>query len=104
MSAIDFNNDGKSDVAWRNVNDGRVAVWVMDGATIVSGTVSASIDSSWRVDDAADFTGDGKADLLWRNTDGRMALWAMDGGALADASFLYAAPTTWAVQQDHAFF
>jgi hypothetical protein len=35
----DFNNDGKPDLLWRNKANGNVAVWYMNGATLVSGAV-----------------------------------------------------------------
>jgi Lamin Tail Domain len=45
----DFNNDGKSDVLWRN-NDGRVAIWQMDGTTIAASPVlSINPGTDWTI-------------------------------------------------------
>jgi FG-GAP-like repeat len=32
----DYNGDGRSDVVWRNAADGSIAMWLIDGATVIS--------------------------------------------------------------------
>jgi FG-GAP-like repeat len=83
----DFNNDGKSDILWRN-NNGSVALWKMDGATVTSSSLTStpSIDSSWKAVGTGDFTGGGKSDILWRNNNGSIALWKMDGSTVVSSS------------------
>lgn len=79
-AVADFNGDGRPDLLWQNVADGRVAVWLMNGTTSLGGTVFRVADLSWRAVDAADISGDGKADILWQNdSDRRLAVWVMDG-------------------------
>jgi FG-GAP-like repeat len=85
-SANDFNNDGKSDILWRN-DYGGVAVWQMNGATVTSGSLTSTpeLDASWKAAGTGDFNGDGKADLLWRNTNGNIAVWTMDGATVTSS-------------------
>ena len=76
----DFSGDGKSDLFWRNVVDGRNYVWVMDGAAHAE-TQLPSVGTGFQVVAVADFNGDGRMDLLWRNsTDGRNYVWLMNAG------------------------
>jgi hypothetical protein len=83
----DFDGDGRSDVLWQK-NDGSLAVWTMNGATITSSTaptlngVALAPDSSWSVGGIGDFDGDGNADILWRRTDGTLAEWSMNGATV----------------------
>jgi FG-GAP-like repeat len=83
--ANDFNNDGKSDLLWRNT-DGSVAIWSMDGAGISapSGMVRAQVPNGWKITGTGDFNADGKADILWRHTDGTLAIWLMNGLTVID--------------------
>jgi serralysin len=79
----DFNGDGKSDILWRNDN-GSVALWQMNGATMVSSSATStpSVDNSWKITGTGDFNGDGKADILWRNDNGSVAEWQMNGSSI----------------------
>jgi hypothetical protein len=36
VRAADFNGDGKADILWQNI-DGSLAIWLMNGATCLSG-------------------------------------------------------------------
>jgi FG-GAP-like repeat len=74
----DFNNDQKADILWRN-NDGRVALWQMNGSTVSIGSIFATATADWKIAGTGDFNGDRKADILWRNNDGRVTLWTMNG-------------------------
>jgi FG-GAP-like repeat len=89
----DFNNDGKSDILWRN-DYGSVAVWQMNGATVTSGNLTSApdLDPSWKAAGTGDFNGDGKTDILWRNTDGAVVVWTMDGSTVKSSS-LTSTPT-----------
>ena len=87
----DFNNDGKTDVLWRQ-DSGSLALWLMNGSTITSSNAVAyqgnpiTPDASWSVAGTADFNGDGNADLLWRQNSGALALWIMNGASATSSS------------------
>ena len=36
MAAADFNNDGQTDIIWRNTETGQTLVWYMNGSTPVT--------------------------------------------------------------------
>jgi uncharacterized delta-60 repeat protein len=93
INRTDFNNDGKSDILWRN-DFGSVAIWQMNGATVTSGSLTSvpNIDASWKAAGTGDFNGDGRSDILWRNTNGSIAVWAM-GGSTVKSSSLTSTPS-----------
>jgi hypothetical protein len=75
----DFNGSGHSGILWQNT-DGTVAIWSMNGTSLVSGaSVAFNPGPAWHTIGAGDFNGDGKADILWQNADGTPAIWLMDG-------------------------
>jgi uncharacterized protein len=77
----DFTGDGKADVLWRNTTTGAVAIWTMNGATVLSSSLTStpSLDSNWQIAGTGDFNGDSKADILWRKDTGATDIWQMDG-------------------------
>jgi phosphodiesterase/alkaline phosphatase D-like protein/predicted AlkP superfamily pyrophosphatase or phosphodiesterase len=94
----DFNGDKKAEILWRN-DDGRVATWQMDGATVTGTTpaISPSLDKAWKVAGTGDFNGDGKTDILWRNSStdpitglatgsGNIAIWTTNGTAVTSTA------------------
>jgi FG-GAP-like repeat len=90
----DFNGDGKADVLWRNTNTGAIAIWQMNGATVVSSTATSTpgLDSSWQVAGTADFSGDGKADILWRKDTGATDVWTMSGATVVSSNLTSVQP------------
>jgi hypothetical protein len=75
----DFNGDGTTDLIWKNT-DGRMAIWLMQGASrIRGGLLPNQSNSALQVIGTGDFNGDGKADLLWGNSSTRaMKIWQMN--------------------------
>ena len=67
VASSDFNGDGKSDILWQNDN-GQVAIWELNGTTVIGGGVVGNPGPSWEVIATGDFCdGDGRADILWQN-------------------------------------
>ena len=89
------NVDGSSNIFWRN-SGGPIAIWTMNGSTIVSsdlitfGGKAVSLDASWNVAGIGDFTGDGRSDVIWRNTNGELAEWQINGSAIVTSGDLKA--------------
>lgn len=83
VTSDDFNADGKSDIFWRNSNDGRLFIWFMDGVNVTdSNFVSNTLEttSAWHLAKIADYNGDGRADLLWQKEGMRQFhAWLMNG-------------------------
>jgi hypothetical protein len=77
----DFNNDGKTDVLWRNPNNGKTSLVYMNGASW-SGTPAAldTVPAPWRIYGTGDFNSDGYVDIVWRNpNNGRTVVMYMQG-------------------------
>jgi hypothetical protein len=77
----DFNDDHRSDAAWRHQTTGQVYHWLMDGATIAGqGAVGTVADPAWQIAGLADFDGDGRSDILWRHAaTGQVYVWLVSG-------------------------
>jgi Cadherin-like/FG-GAP-like repeat len=83
---LDFNNDGMSDLLWRNTG-GTNAVWEMNGQNIERFFNIVAVDPSYKLAGTGDFNGDGNLDLLWRNTSGVNAVWETDGNGSIQSFF-----------------
>jgi DNA-binding beta-propeller fold protein YncE len=86
----DQNQDGNSDIYWRNYTTSANAVWLMNGTSYTS-TVNlpALPATSYRIAGIADFDADGQPDILWRNgSTGANAIWIMQGAVVASVANL----------------
>ena len=90
----DFNDNGVSDILWRNAS-GALAVWDMNksgaigsGGFVTAGGVIVAPDASYSVAAISDFSGDGRADVLWRNTSGALIEWLMNGSVITQSSYV----------------
>ena len=93
VGAVDFDGDTRSDILWRNTS-GALALWTMNGATIVSssnitsGGVQVAPDASWHLVLEGDFNGDNRrADTLWQNSStGQLDIWIMNGSTISSSA------------------
>lgn len=78
---VDLNQDGKSDILWRNQQNGENRVWLMDGLNLASReSLTREENLNWYIGGVGDFNGDGKDDLIWANRRTRaVGVWYMDG-------------------------
>jgi hypothetical protein len=95
-NAHDFNDDGKSDIAWRD-SSGNTAIWLMNGTQVLSAAGIGSVPTNWSIVGQRDFNGDGMSDLLWRDTSGNTAIWFMNGTQVLSAVGIGKVPTNWSV-------
>jgi hypothetical protein len=88
-----------SDLLWRSTGASptTVAMWLMDGGSILSSGTVASVPSTYSITGQRDFDGDGNADLLWRDTSGNLYMWFMNGIALTASASLGNVPNIWTV-------
>ena len=90
VGAGDADRDGSIDLFFQNQTDGLLAVWLMNGTTLVDGkylTPASVADQGWRVRGVGDLNGDGRPDLLWQHTgSGTLAAWMLDGATLLDGA------------------
>ncbi len=98
----DFNGDKKSDILWRN-NDGRVALWQMNGSTVTTGSIFTTISADWKISSTGDFNGDKKSDILWRNDNGQVTLWTMDGAINTSSTVLGTISADWKISSTGDF-
>ncbi|MBF0291313.1 MAG: S8 family serine peptidase [Nitrospinae bacterium] len=102
----DFDGDGKSDLLWRDAESGQLAIWTMNGASVVtSATTNVNPSSGWQVHGIGDFNGDGKSDILFRHAvSGETSIWFMNGevkkggGRTSSTAGAYTSTTGWQVQ------
>jgi hypothetical protein len=95
----DFNQDGHPDILYRNINDGRIAVWYMGGGSDGSGItgtaiIGTSTNQAWRIRGTGDFNGDGSPDIVFRNSaNGQNAVWYVANSQATGAALLPTAPS-----------
>ncbi|HKM87938.1 MAG TPA: hypothetical protein VJX48_04980, partial [Xanthobacteraceae bacterium] len=81
---------------------GDVAIWEMNGTTILNPTTSyvGTVSTAWSIVETGDFYGTGMSDILWRDTSGDTTIWEMNGTTLLNPTTSYVAtvPTAWSIQ------
>jgi len=92
----DFNDNGKSDILWRDTS-GNVAMWLMSNSTVVSSGPIAAVANSYLIVGQRDFDADHKADFLWRDTAGNLYMWFMRGLTISSTTGLGNVPGNWTV-------
>jgi uncharacterized repeat protein (TIGR01451 family) len=75
--------DNQADLLWQNDTSGKTVVWLMNGATRLSGVFTNPDQAgatNWKAVGTGDFDADGQSDILWRNVNsGAMVVWLMNG-------------------------
>ncbi len=81
----------RSDVFWRNTNDGSNAIWdyTTSGAMGFTPAFPQNLGTDWSLLGTGDVDGDGRSDVIWRATStGQVAVWLMSGaGSIASVTF-----------------
>ena len=77
--------------------DGSLALWTMNGTTIVEGIVADTIPAGWQIVGAGDFNHDDQRDLVLQHTDGSVAFWLMHGTTITERIVLFAVPEGWRI-------
>jgi hypothetical protein len=96
VSAV--NNDGKTDIYWRNGTTN--AAWTMNGVSYDSSiTLTSLSDTNWMMVGSGDFNRDGQLDLLWRHaTTGMNGIWFMSGSTFLSSTYLQPlSDTNWVI-------
>jgi photosystem II stability/assembly factor-like uncharacterized protein len=97
----DFNNDGRSDIFWRNGTSGENWVWLMNGRSFAGFDEQGfegvgqlrSVNSPWFIAGFGDFDGNGKTDILWRNgSTGENYIYLMDGFTIVGEGYIRTVP------------
>lgn len=83
----DFDNDGISDLLWRNSNTGDNGIWFMNDADQGGSfgptdkvAIEDDDDPNWVISGVGDFNRNGTEDIVWRNfSTGKNFVWLMNG-------------------------
>jgi hypothetical protein len=86
----DFDRDGRRDLFWRHQIGGELAVWLMDGTSVLDGRLLPFVvDPVWHIRAIADVDGNWSLDLIWqRDGSGQPSVWLMDGLTLLSGGTL----------------
>jgi len=78
----DFNNDGQSDILWRNTGTGRIGVSLMNTGASTGWLEMQTVSfTDWELLGAADINRDGHDDIVWRNRNNNVVgAWLMNNG------------------------
>ena len=88
VGSADFDADGYRDLAWQHT-DGRLAVWRLQGATILESLDLGSVSAAWRVRAVAHYGWDPREDVIFQHaTTGQMYIWLRSGTGFTPFAFL----------------
>lgn len=95
----DISGDGRSDIVWRNLSNGTVGKWTMQGlASFAYSGIGFLADSNWFVKATGDFDMDGENDIYWHNIlTGEVVVWLMRSGSFYNWIPLPSAPAGWEI-------
>jgi hypothetical protein len=93
-----FNNDGHTDILWRDYSTHSNHLWTMSNLTLIaSSQIRFVADANWKMIGTGDFNNDAQLDIIWQyDTTGQNSVWRMNGTNYLDSlSLPYAANTGW---------
>lgn len=94
----DFNFDGKSDILVTNSATGERGIWYMNGGSIASGKVFATVHSNWKMVAVADLNNDNKSDIIVENSaTGERGIWYMNGATIQSGEVFATVSTDWKI-------
>jgi hypothetical protein len=99
----DFNRDGASDILWRH-DSGAIAMWLMNGASVIDNPTVGALPLSWALATIGDFNGDNRSDIVWRDTGRTVAMWEMNGGTIVSGTSLGIVPNSFDIVSNHYEF
>jgi hypothetical protein len=94
----DANNDGKTDLYWREVNTGNVYQWLMNGTSVSSFRWSGNLlGDQWKFVGAGNIDNVNASDVVWQNTTtGAVYYWALaTDGTIANWAYIGGPGTNW---------
>jgi hypothetical protein len=92
----DFNGDGLSDIASRNLF-GEVAIRLIDDGAVLQTAGLPPVPPALWLAGQRDFDGDGNADLLWRDPFGYVSISFLNGTEIRNSALVGWLPFTWNV-------
>ena len=91
VSVADFNDDDHPDLLLQHRTERNLAVWLMNGTTLVDGRLVSpprTMDPLWDAVGGGDFNRDGHTDIVLQHADGTLAVWLMNQTDLIDGRLL----------------
>jgi hypothetical protein len=94
----DFDNDGKTDILWRNSSTGQAYIYQMNGLAIAAEGAVRTVSFDWQIAGTGDFNGNNKSDILWRNqTTGETYIYQMDGSTVINEGGVRTVSLDWQI-------
>jgi len=88
----DLDGNGAADVIWRHEPSGAFAIWLVQNAALLSGSVFG-VPLEWKAVATGDLDGNGRSDIVWRSSlSGLVAIWLMNGHSRTGSAAISVGP------------